>query len=204
MSLLHDFENAKFSTKTILLFYVLIMPLFFIGIYLFKPNMIWMIQGNPLVNLHFYFLVSVCLVLSTLWLSMIYLLSNLTMQHYQKMEDQKNRHRRKTELRELTKKMNEAKENKNYKEIANMASLHLKKTFSFRRKLIYTSHSNHHYRITLIHSILYLSIAIAINHLWLNWKIQYFLLSLPLFVVFRIVLLKLRLNQNSNHANPIK
>lgn len=194
MSLLNDFENAKFSTKTILLFYVLIMPLFFISVYLFKPDMIWIIRGNPIVNLHFYFLVSICLVLSTLWLSMVYLLSGLTMQYYQKLENQKNRQKREIELDAISEKIKQAKASKNYRQMTYLLEDYSKKVLFSRKNHIYTSHSTHHYRITLIHSILYLSVAIAINHFWLNWKLQYFLLCLPLFVVFRIFIVKLRIS----------
>lgn len=203
MSLLHDFENAKFSTKTILLFYVLIMPLFFISIYLFKPKMIWIIQGNPLVNLHFYFLVSVCLVLSTLWLSMIYLLSGVTMKYYQRMEDQKNKDHRKKELHELNEKIKQAKEKGNIREATEFASQYSKKVFIGRKEPRFTHHSNEHYRIMLIYSILYLSTAIAINHFWLHCRIQVFLLCSFLFVILRIPYVKYRLKQKTN-ANPVK
>lgn len=194
MSLLNDFENAKFSTKTILLFYVLVMPLFFISIYLFKPEMIWMIQGNPLVNLHFYFMVSVCLVLSTLWLSMIYILSDSTIKHLKIIDDNKsNQFKREA----LTKSLNELKQGDNeakLKEITKMMAMSLEEKLNKKFKQPrFTSNSNEHYRITLLYSIGYLSIAIAINHYWLNWKIEHFLLSLPLFIIFRIVLVRLRL-----------
>ncbi|WP_341902256.1 hypothetical protein [Fluviicola taffensis] len=207
MSLLSDFENAKFSTKTILLFYVLIMPLFFISIYLFKPDMIWLIQGNPLVNLHFYFLVSVCLVLSTLWLSMIYVLSDYTIKHLKIIEDDKTKQLKREaiskSLNELRKGDNEAKLNEMTKIIAMSLQEKLNKKFKPPQPK-FSSNSNEHYRITLIYSILYLSAAIAINHFWLNWKIQYFLVCLPLFVIFRIVFVKLRLNQKSNRSDPVK
>lgn len=203
MSLIHDFENAKFSTKTILLFYVLIMPLFFISIYLFKPQMIWIIQGNPLVNLHFYFLVSVCLVLSTLWLSMVYLLSGFSMKYYQRMEDQKNKNYRRTEFQELRQKIKQAQEKGNRRETIDFASEYSKKLFQGRPKPRFTHHSNEHYRITLIYSILYLSTAIAINHFWLHYRIQVFLLCSFLFVILRIPYVKYRLKQKTN-ANPVK
>lgn len=199
MSLLHDFENAKFSTKTILLFYILIMPLFFISIYLFKPEMIWMIKGNPLVNLHFYFLVSVCLVLSTLWLSMVYILSNYVIKRMKNIEDEKNNQ---IKLGLVVESLNEIKKGDSktkLNEIIKLIEMSLQEKLNkkFKPQSRFASNSNDHYRITLIYSIVYLSISIAINHFWLHYKIHQLLICLPLFIVFRIVYVRWRLGQKS-------
>lgn len=79
MSWISDFDKLKLTSKVIFLYFICIIPFFFISIYLFKPEMINLIQGNPLINIHFYFLFATCFALSFSWFWMVYLVSELSM-----------------------------------------------------------------------------------------------------------------------------
>jgi hypothetical protein len=85
MSWISDFDKLKSSTKLILASFVSIFPFFFISVYLFNPSMVDRVQGNPLLNIHFYFLLSVCFVLSFIWFWLVFFLSELALLIWDKL-----------------------------------------------------------------------------------------------------------------------
>jgi hypothetical protein len=85
MSWISDFERLKLTSKVIFLYFICIIPFFFISVYLFKPEMINIIQGNPLINIHFYFLLAICFALGFSWFWMVYLVSKLSMVFVEKI-----------------------------------------------------------------------------------------------------------------------
>lgn len=85
MSWISDFEKLKLTSKVIFLYFICIIPFFFISVYLFKPDMINIIQGNPLINIHFYFLLAICFAISFSWFWMVYLVSKLSMVFVEKI-----------------------------------------------------------------------------------------------------------------------
>jgi hypothetical protein len=89
MSWISDFDRLKLTSKVILLYFVFVIPFFFISIYLFKPEMIEIIKGNPFVNLHFFFLISFCFALSISWFGLVFIVSELTFSFAKKVDLQK-------------------------------------------------------------------------------------------------------------------
>jgi hypothetical protein len=85
MSWISDFEKLKLTSKVIFLYFICIIPFFFISVYLFKPDMINIIKGNPLINIHFYFLLAICFAISFSWFWMVYLVSKLSMVFVEKI-----------------------------------------------------------------------------------------------------------------------
>ena len=197
MSLLNDFENAKFSTKTIVLYYLLTMPSFFICIYLFKPEMIHLINGNPLVNLHFYFLASVSLVLSTLWLSLVYWVTAVRMKYYEKIDRHKNQLLKRNKAMETLEKIKTGDQETKINEISKMMTMVIEEKLNKKRiSNRFTTNSENHYRFTLIYSMVYLSGAMALNHYLLHLSISAFLFALGLFTAFMIPIIKRSLKKN--------
>lgn len=86
MSWISDFDKLKSSTKLLIICFLSISPFFFISIYLFSPSMIDCVQGNPLLNIHFYFLLSVCFVISFIWFWLMFFLSEMSLSFMGKIE----------------------------------------------------------------------------------------------------------------------
>jgi hypothetical protein len=67
MSLIKDFNDLHFSWKGVLLTICSSIPIFFVSVYLFKNDLIARIEDNPWGDLRFYFVICLCVALSTLW-----------------------------------------------------------------------------------------------------------------------------------------
>jgi len=178
--MIKDFESLHFSTKTIALTILSTIPFFFISIYLFKPEMISIIEGNPLINIHFYFLISVCLSLSIIWFGLILLISMISGEVHEKQEKNKI-------LEEIFRAENlkiEAVKEDSILEKKRKQDLRVKrKEMDLRVVFI----------LTYILSISYISLAIFLNRIWLEWGFKMFLIGCGGFILLRILLLSFSL-----------
>lgn len=177
MNYLHDFEKLHISTKTSVLTILGTLPFFYISVYLFKPDMIHIIKGNPFANFHFYYLISVCLVLSVMWYLMNLILGFRLVEYAVKKNEKTNQeknHTKKTEGNPSAVFDQIWKRNVAYREQKKREKdLELKMSFS----------------VSFIYSLFYLSIAIFLNQEFLQLDFKWFILSCFGFVVFRLIVL---------------
>lgn len=174
MNYLHDFEKLHISTKTSVLTILGTIPFFYISIYLFKPEMIQIIEGNPFTNFHFYYLISVCLVLSVMWYLMNLILGIRTVQYISKKKK-----RLRTEKVDIPKK--EGNPFVKFDQI-------LKRTAAIREQNTREKdlELKISFAISFSYSLFYLSIAIFLNKELLQLDFKWFILSCFGFVLFRM------------------
>jgi len=70
MSIIKDFKELHIGLKTSILTILCQMPFFFIAIFLFKYNLIVNISEYPLIDMDFWFLISLCFCFSLTWFFM--------------------------------------------------------------------------------------------------------------------------------------
>lgn len=70
MSIIQDFEKLHITYKTTALTILAQMPLFFISIYLFCPQLILKVNGERIFDMDFIFIVCICFSLSLTWFFM--------------------------------------------------------------------------------------------------------------------------------------
>jgi hypothetical protein len=163
------------------------MPMFYIAIYLFKPEMITIIQENPLINVHFYFLLSVCLVLSILWFGMVFFVTargarlakrKILQDEIEKVKSQEQK--TKFDDSKLT-----DKQRLLFSTLTKMNRDIKRKKLEARMNKVFTNEAN--YELTLFYSVGYFAIAVGLNHFYLHWSLPTFLISNLLFIVFRLI-----------------
>jgi len=176
MSYLQDFEKLHIGTKTTFLTILGTMPFFFISIYLFKPEMIQIIEGNPLTNIHFYFLLSLCLVISVLWFLMNLILGLQATDYIVEIDKKKKKNENKTDTEEEKKNELTTEQREKIKlQMRKQRELHITTTFI----------------MTFVYSLVYLSIATFLNKELLHWQFKWFILGCFSFIIFRILMVGL-------------
>lgn len=170
MSYLRDFEKLHISTKTSIMTVLVTIPFFFIAIYLFKPSMVTIIKGNIFTNIHFYYLLSICVMTSVLWYLMNLWLGLQTTEYIVEIDRKK---RKKNKKKESTKKEGLTEEERGLilKKIEDQKEVNLLTTFY----------------LTFIYSLVYLSLAILLNKEWLHLEFKWFVIACYSFVFFRII-----------------
>lgn len=75
MSFIKDFDELHVTYKSTIFTIIASMPFYFICIYLFNQPLIQKINSNPLVDMDFWFVISLCFCLSLSWFIMNLILS---------------------------------------------------------------------------------------------------------------------------------
>lgn len=161
MSLIKDFNDLHIGTKGIILNISSTVPFFFIVTYIFNPTLISKIQGNPLIDIDFFFVLSLCTVLSVLWFLMNFVLAYLVIEFI--------------EWTEVSLEKNEQQTNELNQE-----------SFSVKEENNNDSRIANTFLITYISSIIYLAFAILLN-MWVALSFMWFLISCFAFIFFRLV-----------------
>lgn len=169
MSLIKDFNDLHIGTKGTLLNILSTVPFFFIGIYLFHPVLILKVQGNPLTDIDFYFLLSICMALSILWFFMNFTISTLLVDFFDWINEEQV-----TENEDQAGSINSIETDERIEEETKQEDEKMKGIFI----------------ITYIYSIGYLALAIFLN-LSLDLTYKWFVLACFGFIVFRLLLVAL-------------
>lgn len=188
MGLLQDFENSKVSTKSMVLYFAIITPMFYVSIYLFKPSMIHIVQGNPLVNMHFYFLISVCLILSILWFGMIFFVTERAISLVKKKVLEEEIKKIESSIVKSKRLVNSDLSDQK-KEFFNRTFERIKNTRINREKIKINKiiDSEFQYRLTLFYSVAYFACSVGLNHFFVHLSLPIFLLSNLLFIFIRLI-----------------
>lgn len=164
MSLIKDFNDLHIGTKGTILNILSAVPFFFIGTYLFNPDLVQKVQGNTLTDIDFYFLLSICLALSTLWFFMNFIISIKVLDVVNWIE----------RLRQEDKQQDE---NNNPPNIPEKEAKDTKTEDDEELAEIFV--------VSYIYSIGYLALAIFIN-IWIGFSFKWFVVSCFGFIVFRL------------------
>ena len=173
MSLIKDFNELHFSYKGTALIIGSNIPIFFVSIYLFKYDLISVIQGNPWGSLQFYFVLCLCLTLSIIWF-----LSNLLLSIHS------------TQYFELRYRSEREKEMNPFQRIIEqkLATLPRKNVTSERKE----DSQKFAFIMTYGYATAYLGICIFVNQQFMQWSFPHFLLGSWGFILFRILYMAIR------------
>ncbi|XOV67586.1 MAG: hypothetical protein ACFHU9_00160 [Fluviicola sp.] len=164
MSLIKDFNDLNIGTKGTILNILSAVPFFFIGTYLFNPDLIQKIQENALTDIDFYFLLSICAALSTLWFFMNFTVSIKAVDFVDWIERVKQDNKDDTDNKDSS------------DELKNDAD---------EAKAEDSDELSEVFVISYIYSIGYLAMAIFIN-LWIGLSFKWFVVSCFGFIAFRL------------------
>jgi len=192
MALLSEFENLHIKTKSIVLTISSTIPFFFIAVYLFKPTLIQLIEGNPFVNIHFYFWLSLIVALSIVWFFMNFMLGTIATQVFEK--------RKKKERQQSGDDFKQLLQQNTGEELSESIIAHFEKNRETRNKRL-ENRMKTEFGITYVYSTGYLSVAIFLNQVWLHWSFEMFLVGCISFILFRLIALALR---KYNLDNPLE
>lgn len=173
MSLIKDFNELHFSYKGTALIIGSNIPIFFVSIYLFKYDLITVIQGNPWGSLQFYFVLCLCLALSIIWF-----IANLLLSIHSE------------EYIELLRRLKHQKEMSAFERVVEQ------KLSSLPRQNINKERKEDSQKFAFImtygYATTYLGICIFVNQQFLQWSFPQFLLGSWGFILFRIVYMAIR------------